>query len=107
MEPKVKKVEDPKSLQPLSLKELILDKAQHKYTLVPLAARWAKEIKKREDHRHLTNMEVLEAALSGVITGDFTWDKLPKQADENGAAAPEVKDEKPAEPAAKSKKKAK
>lgn len=76
-------------LRALPLEQLILDKAKEKYNLVPLAAAWAKEIKKTEEFRHMTQNEILDKALEDVISGAVTWATLDKAKESNGAAEAE------------------
>jgi len=68
------------SMKGMSLDQLILDKAKEKYLIVPLAAEWAKELKKSEEFRHMTQNEILDKSLVDVITGKVTWEKLKKAA---------------------------
>jgi DNA-directed RNA polymerase subunit K/omega len=75
MTEKKKQKEDWKGLP---LEELILDKARGKYELVLLASQWAKEVRRMEEFRHLTQVELLEKALNDAITGTIDWEKLEK-----------------------------
>jgi len=61
-----------------SVEELILNYQLDKYSAIPLAALWAKELHRREENRHLTSMEVLEKALSDVLSGDVNWKNARK-----------------------------
>ena len=65
-------------LSGMSLEQLILDKATTKYTLVSLAAEWAKQLRKSEEWRHLTQNEILDKALEDTIKGTVTWDMVEK-----------------------------
>ena len=79
---------DPKS-QPeekKTVEELILNYQLDKYSAIPLAALWAKELHRREENRHLTAMEVLEKALHDVLSGTVDW----KNARKSIAALPAV-----------------
>ena len=52
-----------------SLDQLVLDKKSGKYGLVSLITYWARELRKREEHRHLTQNEILELAMKEVLAG--------------------------------------
>ena len=67
--------------------ELILNFGKGKYSAIPMAALWAKELKKREENRHLTPAELLDLALRDVLGGKVDWKDLKKVA---AAAEPEV-----------------
>ena len=75
--------------------ELILNFGKGKYSAIPMAALWVKELKRREENRHLTPAELLDLALRDVLGGKVDWKDLKKV-----AAAIE------AEPAADAEKKA-
>jgi len=60
--------------------ELILNFGTGKYTAIPMAALWAKELKKREENRHLTPAELLDLALREVLGGKVDWKDLKKAA---------------------------
>jgi hypothetical protein len=77
-----------------SVEEMILDYKLDKYTAIPLASFWAKELRRREENRHLTNTEILELALRDVLGGTVDWKNVRKSM----TAAPAVE----AEPAAPS-----
>lgn len=68
-------VEDLKSLP---LEQLILDKAGAKYNLVSLAAEWAKQLRRSEEFRHMTQNEILDKALEDTIKGEVTWELVEK-----------------------------
>jgi hypothetical protein len=61
-----------------SVEELILNYKLDKYSAIPLAALWAKELHRREENRHLTAMEVLEKALHDVLSGTVDWKNARK-----------------------------
>jgi len=65
--------------------ELMLNFGKGKYSAIPLAALWAKELKKREENRHLTPAEILDLALREVLGGKVDWKDLKK-----ASAAPEA-----------------
>ena len=58
--------------------ELILNFGKGKYSAIPMAALWAKELKRREENRHLTPAEVLDQALRDVLGGKVDWKDLKK-----------------------------
>lgn len=78
--------------------ELILNFGKGKYSAIPMAALWAKELKKREENRHLTPAEILDLALRDVLGGKVDWKDLKKvaaavEADAVAAAAADKKGE--------------
>jgi hypothetical protein len=58
--------------------ELILNFGKGKYSAIPMAALWAKELKRREENRHLTPAEILDQALRDVLGGKVDWKDLKK-----------------------------
>ncbi len=78
--------------------ELILNFGKGKYSAIPMAALWAKELKRREENRHLTPAEILDLALREVLGGQVDWKDLKKvaaivEADADAAAAASKKGE--------------
>lgn len=73
---------------PKTLEELILNYPGGKYTAIPLAAQWAKVLRRREEHRHLTSNEILDLALKDVLGGAVDWDDVRKALAANGVAEP-------------------
>lgn len=67
-----------------NLEQLILDKKEGKYAVVQRVAYWAKQLRGKEEHRHLTQNEILELALQQVLAGEVT----EKDIDKLMAAAP-------------------
>lgn len=67
--------------------ELILNFGKGKYSAIPMAALWAKELKRREENRHLTPAELLDLALREVLGGKVDWKDLKKVAATAEAAA--------------------
>ena len=63
-----------------SLEQMVLDKKSGKYEVVPLIAVWAKDLRKQEEHRHLTQNEILELAMSEVLSGKVSEKDLAKRA---------------------------
>lgn len=61
-----------------SIEELILNFPNGKYSAIPLAAMWAKVLRRREEHRHLTQNEVLELGLKDVLEGKVDWKDVKK-----------------------------
>ncbi len=76
--------DQPKPLK--SVEEMILNFPGGKYTAIPLAAQWAKVLRRKEEHRHLTSNEVLEQALREVLGGEVDWKDLKKALTAAGAA---------------------
>lgn len=74
----VEKKKDGKVKETKSVDELILDYGVGKYSAIPLTAIWAKELRRREEHRHLTSNEILELALTDVLSGDIGWKDVKK-----------------------------
>ncbi|HAM34932.1 MAG TPA: hypothetical protein DEB40_04200 [Elusimicrobia bacterium] len=77
---------------PKPIEEMILDCQHDKYSAIPLAAVWAKELRRREENRHLTANEILELALREVLGGTVDWKSVKKNlsAAAGGAAAASV-----------------
>ena len=71
---------------PKSLEELILNFQGGKYTAIPLAAQWAKVLRRREENRHLTSNDILDLALKDVLGGAIDWKDLKKAMTANGGA---------------------
>jgi len=63
-----KSIEDSKEK---SLEELILNKGDGKYGLIPLASDYALVLRRREEYRHLTQPEILDIALRHLLTGEI------------------------------------
>lgn len=74
------KKEAVKDAAPKTTEELMLDFGAGKYSAIPMAAHWARELKKREENRHLTPAELLDLALREVLTGKVDWKDLKKAA---------------------------
>jgi membrane carboxypeptidase/penicillin-binding protein len=73
-----KKEPKPQPQAEKSVEEMVLDYKQDKYSAIPLAALWAKELHRREENRHMTAMEVLEKALHDVMSGVVDWKSARK-----------------------------
>ncbi|OGS41181.1 MAG: hypothetical protein A2506_00775 [Elusimicrobia bacterium RIFOXYD12_FULL_66_9] len=58
--------------------ELMLNFGKGKYSAIPLAALWAKELKKHEENRHMTPADILDLALRDVLGGKVGWKELKK-----------------------------
>ncbi|MHB2025762.1 MAG: hypothetical protein ACYCPQ_03850 [Elusimicrobiota bacterium] len=84
------------SQEPKTLEELILDYRGEKYRVIPIAAAWAKVLRKREENRHLTTNQLLEMALRDVLTDEVTWKDVNKAT----AAQEPSSDEEPVEKSA-------
>ena len=68
--------------------EMILNFPRGKYSAIPMAAIWVKELKKREENRHMTPAELLDLAVRDVLGGKVDWKDLKKAAAANGEEAP-------------------
>jgi hypothetical protein len=73
-----KKEPKPQPQADKSVEEMILNYQLDKYSAIPLAALWAKELHRREENRHLTANEVLEKALHDVLSGAVDWKNARK-----------------------------
>jgi len=73
------KAEDKAPLVEKPLEELILNKTHGKYQVVELISFRAKWLRSQEDHRHLTQTEVLELAMREVLSGAISEEDLMKQ----------------------------
>lgn len=60
------------------VEKLILDRKFGKYKIVHLISFWAKELRKKEEHRHLNQTELLELAMAEVLGGKVDEDELRK-----------------------------
>jgi hypothetical protein len=69
-----------------SVDEMILNYPNGKYSAIPLAALWAKVLRKKEENRHLTPAQLLDLSLKHVLGGEVDWKDVKKalaaQADE-------------------------
>lgn len=65
-------------IEPKTLDEMILNSPGGKYSTIPLAAMWAKVLRRREEHRHLTSNEILDLALKDVLEGRIDWKDVKK-----------------------------
>lgn len=91
-----KKKEDVvEAVKPVSLDQLVLDKKEGKYRVVELVSFWAKTLRAKEEHRHLTQNEVLELALTQVLSGDVSEKEVEKLMAAAPKVAPPSEDEKP------------
>lgn len=63
---------------PKTVEELILNYSGDKYTAIPLAAQWAKVLRRKEENRHLTSNEILDLALKDVLSGEVDWKHVTK-----------------------------
>lgn len=64
--------------EPQNIEELILNFKVGKYSAIPLAAQWARVLRRKEEHRHLTSNEILDLALRNVLGGDVDWKDVKK-----------------------------
>lgn len=65
--------------QSAPLEQLILDKEKGKYQAVDLISEWAKELRKLEEHRHLTQAEIIDLAMSDVLSGRIGEKEIRKR----------------------------
>jgi len=63
----------------MTLEQLVLDKKEGKYGVVALISFWAKELRKQEEHRHLTQTDILEKAMAEVLGGKIDLKDLEKR----------------------------
>ena len=64
--------------KPVLVDQLVLDKKDGKYRVVELVSFHAKTLRGKEEHRHLTQNEVLELALTQVLSGEVAEKDLEK-----------------------------
>lgn len=72
--------------KPKSLQELILNKRTGKYEVIDRMSFWAKHLRKLEEHRHLTQTEILDLAISEVLSGKIDGEELDKLMDGDAKA---------------------
>lgn len=80
-EKKTKEKSEAPEVKEAPLEQLVLDQTDGKYGYVPLAAIWARELKRQQEFSALSTAQLLDAALKDVLTGKVTWEtveKLPK-----------------------------
>jgi DNA-directed RNA polymerase subunit K/omega len=61
-----------------TLEQLILDTRYDKYKLIPVASRWAKELRKKEEYRNTPLTEVIGIALQEVLMKKVSIDDIIK-----------------------------
>lgn len=71
--------------------EMILNYPNGKYSAIPLAALWAKVLRKKEENRHLTPAELLDLALKDVLGGGIDWKDVKKAMSSESAEPAEKK----------------
>ncbi|MFH1724111.1 MAG: hypothetical protein ABII00_05750 [Elusimicrobiota bacterium] len=76
---KVTKKETVKVKEEQTLEQMILDKTSGKYQVIEIISFWAKQLRTQEEHRHLTQAEILELAMSDVLGGKVSEDELRKK----------------------------
>ncbi|MBI5629593.1 MAG: hypothetical protein HY921_01780 [Elusimicrobia bacterium] len=64
--------------EPKPVEEIILNYQGEKYAAIPLAAQWAKVLRRKEENRHLTSNELLDLSLRDVLGGEVDWKDLKK-----------------------------
>ena len=60
------------------LRKLIMDTDCDKYRLIPYIARWAGELKYKEETKDLLDSERINRALEDVLTGQVTVEEIAK-----------------------------
>lgn len=60
------------------IEKLISNSKLDKYKIIPLAARWAKELKQKEEYKYLTTGELLDIALRDIFTGKIPSEEIAK-----------------------------
>lgn len=60
------------------LEKLILETNHGKYKLVNLIARWAKELKTKEEYKDYTYAEIVDLAIEDVLTGKVSAEEIEK-----------------------------
>lgn len=91
---KQEKEKTPESAAPKSLEQMVLDKRTGKYGVVAQIAFWAKELRTLEEHRHLTQNDLLERAMEDVLGGSVSEKELLKRIAEAPPAPPAESEEK-------------
>ncbi|MEK9144061.1 MAG: hypothetical protein AAB339_00455 [Elusimicrobiota bacterium] len=76
---KAEKEKAPETPVTQSLEQMVLDKRSGKYEVVARIAFWAKELRKLEEHRHLTQNDLLERAMEDVLGGKVSEKELIKR----------------------------
>lgn len=61
-----------------SLAELVLDTRYDKYKLIPVAARWAKELRKKEEYRNTPITQIVGIALKEILTQKVAMEDIIK-----------------------------
>lgn len=67
------------------LEQMILDQPTGKYALVSLATSWALDLRRREEYRHLTQVEILDLAVKDLLSGRVTPAQVHDAADARAA----------------------
>ncbi|MFA6029511.1 MAG: hypothetical protein WC969_06645 [Elusimicrobiota bacterium] len=76
---KTKKPEMTTAMVAHSLEQLVLDRRDGKYEIVAPISYYAKELRKLEEHRHLTQTDLLERAMHDVLAGKVSMKDLEKR----------------------------
>ncbi len=74
--------------QEKTLENLILDKSEGKYHVVPLISSWALSLRRREEFRHLNQTDILEIAMRQVLGGEVSPEQIKAQAAQDASEAP-------------------
>lgn len=68
-----------------TVEQLILDRKHGKYGVVALISFWAKELRKQEENRHLTQAELLERAIREILSETVSLKDIEKRMMAGGA----------------------
>ena len=80
----------------VELKELITDYDGVKYSVIPLAAIYAKTLRQSQEYHNVPMSDILKKALRAVIEEKVTWDSIKKILDNSNKeiAAEAIKEKK-------------
>ena len=92
------------SMKSQAIQELLLDGRYDRYRIIPLAARWAQELKNKEGYKFLSFQQLLNTAVEEIVTGKVSIEevsKLPSMDSRKMALKPQEKQAEKAAPAKK------
>ncbi|MFA6093258.1 MAG: hypothetical protein WCU88_13320 [Elusimicrobiota bacterium] len=92
MEKNAKKQEQTTDLTKQCLEQLVLDRREGKYGMIAPMSWWAKELRKQEENRHLTQTDIIELAMHEVLSGKVSLKDLEKRMQEAGPAEAAAQD---------------
>lgn len=61
-----------------TIEELLLNGDYDRYRIIPLAARWAQELKNKEEYKFLSFPQLLNTAVEEIVTGKVTIETVSK-----------------------------